>query len=1740
MADGASGRPLNALSVTPALVLLLLAGLGLRLALAYVIFPGSGFESDLGTYASWSLTLANHGPGGFYASAGFADYPPAYLLVLWPVGVIAQTLGGADAGSWATSLIKLPPMLMDIAVGWLLYRLVLGWAWPGRRAEMLALAAAALYVFNPVTSYDSALWGQTDAAGALVLLLCFAALIRGNAEGAVALAVLAAMVKPQFGFVAIPIVGVILLRRHIFVPGSGPRHAPWGPAPMRRWLAREQGPLRFITSVAMGVVTFFVLALPFGLGPIEYLQLMGGTAANYSYLSVNAYNLWALVGSEGNPALAQQFVWSSDTVPLLGPIPGVVIGALLLIVGTLWGVWRAGRAGDRWTTLLAAAYLCMAFFVLPTRVHERYIFPVFAFLPLLAVVDRRWLVSLVVLAIGSLINFHGILSVPLYKGNIEAIPFGDLMQPGNFTFVLLAAVLQTGVFLFGAWDLRRKRVPDPFELAAGEVAGVANFRAPVPTDARSVGDVGVAGAEAGAAAMAGADGWAEGPDGSVLVPVVPAGPTASERLARRIFAPRIRRDRSASLAMEKGGRLTRQDALAMLLLVGAALVLRGFNLAQPYDMYFDEVYHARTGMEFLQHWRYGEKHSIYEYTHPHLAKYAMAWSIDTFGENKVSRTSDVGAAGVTAAATERRWSPSDAPGERNGDRLFVATSTGIAVFDLRDDSREATIPGEATALAVRASGDEHALYLAGPDGLISRVDTTLLDAQRSGSEGVAGLEAAPVPVVELPGDGRVLALAIADDTLIALMDGETLASVDLVTGTVTGTASVPGAVAIAGLPSTTRVVAYPGEVPDHPAAALLLAEALFDDADRIAGLLDAGAEEVVLAGYVDDATNRTIQEGIDDGTLTGVELVGGPVVGVAGRDGVSLLDAGTLAELELYDLGGPATGLGLNATGLGEAVLYVAGTDTVRSVKLQASGPANRNTIPFPDGASPTTVLWNEPSNLVHVLGRTADGRPTVYVIEPNGDSLFADAVLPFEPVALAMDTQPERPSDDRTQLLAVAADGRTASIEIGSNAFAWRLPGMALGALTVGVLYLLSRLLFRRRSVAVFAGLFALAEGMLFANSRIAMNDVYITFFVLCALTLFVGLWVGRWQRAWQVVVGFLGIGLLLGLALASKWVAAYAIGGFALLVLFRSALGRVLALTGMIAITAVLGGVAIRPAEVEDPQRNWLFLLIMIGLTLALAAAMVRRPVRFTVGELGVAIVVPAVLGGFLLVAGVLFGGTLPAEGTITGTRVILAGAALLLTAVGIYVVAWLAGRGGIGPLARVRGPIAPDRPVPAPPPDGWLRPGGRGLIGWVFAMVCLTAIPVAVYVVLYLPWANLGNQVVPGFPSGNTGQTLWDLTKSMYDYHNNLRATHAASSPWWAWPLDLKPVWFYQSSFANDTAGSIYDSGNLVIFWMGIPALLFASWAAWTRRSLALTVVVIMFCAMWLPWSRIDRATFQYHVYTSLPFVILALAYWMAELWHGPSRFGWTLAKVAAALAIVGAPLLWLFRQPLCSLAGVERMNPNGEACGDVLTRNLPLSEQGFAALLVLAVGAGVFLWVWRLTGRGTSPSGSRAWGRRPELALVAVAGLTMVALLIVSRFLSSVATSQLTLGAEHLALAALLLLGIPAVMALRARDPKRFAGGVVLAAIVFLIAWYPNLSGLPLPRNFVNVYQGLLPTWNYAFQFAVNTDPPVKGGTVGGDTVAILGVTLLLVIVAMIAARFWGPPRAARAPVVGEVV
>ena len=77
------------------------------------------------------------------------------------------------------------------------------------------------------------------------------------------------------------------------------------------------------------------------------------------------------------------------------------------------------------------------------------------------------------------------------------------------------------------------------------------------------------------------------------------------------------------------------------------------------------------------------------------------------------------------------------------------------------------------------------------------------------------------------------------------------------------------------------------------------------------------------------------------------------------------------------------------------------------------------------------------------------------------------------------------------------------------------------------------------------------------------------------------------------------------------------------------------------------------------------------------------------------------------------------------------------------------------------------------------------------------------------------------------------------------------------------------------------------------------------AFRRRSLALALIPIGFACPVGHWARIDRAAFQYHYYTSLPFVVLALGYFVAELWHGPSRRTWLLARRRRRCAIVARP-------------------------------------------------------------------------------------------------------------------------------------------------------------------------------------------------------------------------------------------
>ena len=1761
MPDRGTTTPKRSLEAAGALVVILALGLAFRLIIAYVLLPGSGFGVDRGTFQAWAGELAANGPLGFYDRGFFIDYTPGYLYVLWVVGIVGQAFGGIG------DLIKLPPILADVAIAWLVHSMVreLGGS---RRA---ALLGAAIVLVNPVTWFDSAIWGQADSFGVVFLLLALREIWRGRPERASILAVVAAVIKPQLG-ILVPILVVILVRRHLVLPllarrrggAPGPQLEGRRPALLDRF---GSGPVRLLTSGTAALIATWLLCQPFGIGIVGLVEQVVKTAGGYPYLTVNGYNPWALFSDGGN-GLAAAGTWLRDSVgdkpgdlaTLIWGVPAILVGTglLLIVIGVACVV--VARRDDRWTSLLAVTVLAIAFFVVPTRVHERYLFPFFALGAILAAVSARWAVAYLVLAAASFGNLYAILLTPFYKnpGVTDWLGLGPAIRsPWGVGVIALAHL---AVFIFALTELRRSRA---VALAAATTAGreaesvadgstvprgaVAPAGAPVPVAAQQVAALPVPGGGVDVARAAGP----AVPMGAPLVTWTETSDRASRDDAGGLPLPfglgAVRSsiaDRSRRLHWEAGGRFDRLDVWFLVVIVVAALIIRGFRLAEPERMHFDEVYHARTATEFVQDWRFGKPHEIYEYTHPHLAKYAMALGLVAFGDDRVTASADLGTP-VADVVVEPRWEDETMPGGRAGDRFYVAGGDELRAYDLGSRALLArwAIPG-ATSLALDPVA--HRVLVGTGSGAVYAIDTgSELDILRTGTAPTPEVvNETPEPLARV-GD-RVTGLALTDDGtgLAAATAGGEVISIDPGSGAILGRTRVDGLARMTDGGMGDGLTADLGVVGDTQAAAETLASLTGGDASvyraRLAPRDGDTATPVVVLGTIPDAARDGVDGAIADGRLAGFSVSPLPRIAVAGGNGVKFIAPATGELVDTIDIGAPAGDLA-KVEGVDKPSLYVTlGDERMAIVRLPDTGSKDRprldSTIWMPGRVE--RVLFDEPTQMVHVVGETPDGSgSTIYVIEPHGNAVFADARLPFAPQGWAIDVDRGQPSGDRQAILAAGADGALVSVDAGDHALAWRIPGVVAGALMAGLVYLLVRTLFRRREVAVIAAILVLVDGMLFVQSRIAMNDVYVGLFIVAAYTLFAPLWLGRWRRAWAFWLVLPAIGLLLGLALASKWIALYAIAAMAVLILGRSALGRIVLILGLVAGTTVLGYMALAvPKEAVTSGGNFVFVGLMIAITLAAVLVTVLRPIAWSTEEVRLAIVGPAALGILLFLLAVPLGrassGYVVGPVKITPIEVSLA---LILASGAVWLILRFAGAWGLGPFAATPEPDDPIRLTePAsPPPEGWLRPGALIGLPIVWAVICFAVIPVGVYVLSYVPWLELGNRLTSDWPPGHTGQTLLDLTQSMYDYHNGLRATHAASSPYWAWPFDLKPVWFYQDSFANGTAAAVYDAGNLVAWWISIPAIAFVAWQAFKRHSLALGLVFVAFAFQWMPWARIDRATFQYHYYAALPFLMIALAYFIAELRNGPSPRTWALARMAAAVAVLGPALMWLFKGPLCTFVRVEAVNPGSQACVATAPGQIVLTwrSAGIAGALLL-LGALLVVQLLRLGrpdggDRADEASDARALTRSRLLRIgaTALAGIAFLAL--VAAVLPDTAIiNQDGFRIEPIALVVLVALAPVAWVVVTARDPRRFAAGLVLACVVFFIVWYPNIAALPLPSAIVNAYQGLLPTYLYAFQFPVNTDPVVQGlRLIDGPPLVLFGALLGTVVIVGYSAWTW---------------
>ena len=1415
---------LGRLDARTILTLILVLGLALRVFIAAVYMPLSGLANDIGAFNAWGQRLASVGPADFYEPGYFADYPPGYLYVLWVLGEIGAAFQPLVGVNITGGLVKVPGILADIGVAWLLF--VTMRRWGGElidranfriSSETAGLAVAAIYLFNPGTVFDSAVWGQIDAVGTLVLLATIYFLGRGWTEAAAVASIVALLVKFQFAFL-VPVVMVVGIKRHLFGRSSDPE------------LDGKRAIARVMTSLASGVAALALLLIPFRMtlwapvaagtdarGCLGFLpaadpstSLIGKLceAANtYTGFTINAFNLWRNPWTGIGDTLHRGDDTGVGLVLAGASLTWQQVGTLLFIAAALLALWQVARRDDVRGVVMAALVLSIAFFALPTRVHERYLFPALALGAILIFSGRIWPWLYGAISVVFFANVYWLYSEDwsFVTDRVQNPGFGGgpmiqdaFLESTLFTDggIWLLGLLITVVLAVVAW-LAIRLALSPRDAPADEPA--AEIPA-APAERRR---------ETGVPAANGPSWLAPNPADAYL--------------------------------KEPGRRLDRRDALILLGLIAFAVVFRLWRLDLPRSQHFDEAYHARSAAEFLSAWENGWTRDVYEWTHPMLAKYLIAGGMVIADPNKVVGGVALDDASPALAIAPRR--------ESSGfDRSIAFTTDGGATIIARDAQ----------------SGDEVVRWTA--DG--------------------------PIATLAYDADGPGLLVGYSDDGQVGTYElAGLLASPE-------GRAPPAGPPIESGLASVEEIV-----VPVETADPLLL----------------RGADGIAL---VDSATDEV--RGPIDGTFGGVAYVRGvdaeepdSIVATLPASGeIAFYDAETLEPQAHGPLEADATLVGpLIARGGGDDQQVLALTGPLPATDehpataggilvIDGDGSNNRCAgdpcvlAPTPLPGAGALIAAQQVSGLVWVGGTTEAGEHRVWTIEPHmevrgsgsiGMAPFDDAPLSGEPLAMAFDSATTSQGDDHGRLIVSAVDdsggGSLVVVDAGSNAFAWRLAGVVFGSALVGLVYLLAATMFSRRRIAVLAAAFVALDPMSYVMSRISMNDIFVATFIVAAYLVFWQIWSGRWARSawWALPL----VGVLIGLAAASKWVGFYALAGLLVLVLARSALGRLL-LVALAAVALVVGAIG----------GPWPFLVIMLAL-LALALAITwARPIRLDLGES-----LAALSASVLVVTGVAlaFAIAFPSvEGREPGSAVeylfgMLARGAeaewpiWIMIGVAGTLIAWRAVRSLRDPRSDAR----------------WFQPGEMGGFSWSWAGACLVIVPLVVYGLSYAPYLWLGHDWAAGGGPGYSW-SIDELHAQMFGYHFNLTAGHDSASPWWSWPLALKPTWFHVSNFDGRQVALIYNGGNPILFWAGIPAILACGVLAWKRRSLALVLIVAAFAFQYVPWIRIERATFMYHYLTAVIFAMIAVAYVVDELLRRPAWRDVAIGYLALA-ALVGVLIL-----------------------------------------------------------------------------------------------------------------------------------------------------------------------------------------------------------------------------------------
>lgn len=387
----------------------------------------SAYHGDLNNNISWGNIASEEGLKGFYGSDDADDWPysapnqPPLTILLF--AGLSKIWTSVDSFAWGLNnqfrlfpskfiwtwedkgmifLIKLPGILADLGIAYVIFKYF------QKTNEKLGLKLSALWLINPISWYNSSIWGQTDAVVNLLGLIAILFLLRKKLIHFFTVFTLSVLFKGSLAMFFPVLIFVAVKQKH----------------QLKVWIK---------SALASFATVFFVSVWfhPYHDFPVWFLDLYKNRIlpGEIGYLTANAFNFWWIV----DPGKVL------DDVLYFG-IPARVLGYAFSIAFILTVIyWLKNKITDE--RVFASLMLVAVFvFLFMTRIHERYFYPFFPYATLLITrIPFFWFVYIIFSLVSMLNLYHLFWSPP--------IPFLESMYLKADFMRILAFINIAGFFV---------------------------------------------------------------------------------------------------------------------------------------------------------------------------------------------------------------------------------------------------------------------------------------------------------------------------------------------------------------------------------------------------------------------------------------------------------------------------------------------------------------------------------------------------------------------------------------------------------------------------------------------------------------------------------------------------------------------------------------------------------------------------------------------------------------------------------------------------------------------------------------------------------------------------------------------------------------------------------------------------------------------------------------------------------------------------------------------------------------------------------------------------------------------------------------------------------------------------------------------------------------------------------------------------------------------------------------------